>query len=381
MAVVMTTRGRFVEPFNPVIGRISERREVAAPADTVLICRAGQEPGIDTFKFAAVLVEGIAAAGSRVGAFDSLSHLAEDDIVLVDGTTGRVRTLFRKASPHNALFVTERCNSNCLMCSQPPRDDEGMLGLCHRVIDLLRDDPPPRLGVTGGEPTLFGAEFVRLIEHIKADLPGTTITALSNGRTFSDPDFVAAIAKVGHKRLRFSIPLHADVPDAHDLIAQAQGAFHETLGGLYNLEAAGIEAEIRVVLHALSVPRLPQLAEFIWRKLPFVAQVAFIGLEQMGYVKKNWDTLWIDPVDYAGSLRDAAEHLHRRGMDVSIYNLPLCILRREIWGMARQSISDHKQTLVEECASCDYQNHCPGLFTSGTERLSRGIWAMSMPSL
>lgn len=373
MAVVMAAHGRFSHPFEPVIGRVSETVAVASPTDTVLVCRSGRVPDVDLSSFAAVLMEGREAEGPRIGAYDDLSHLADGDLVMVDGTNGRTRTLFRRGSPHNALFVTERCNSNCLMCSQPPKDDDGMLGTCHRIIGLLKDQPPVRLGITGGEPTLFGVGFVRLLEHLKADLPNTAITSLSNGRTFADPALVSAIAAVRHPNLRFSIPLHADVPDVHDHIAQARGAFHQTLAGFYNLEAHGIEAEIRVVLHAQSVPRLGQLAEFVWRKLPFVAQVAFMGLEQMGYVKKNWDCLWIDPIDYADGLLAASEHLFRRGVDVSIYNLPLCVLPQAAWGLARKSISDHKQILIEECAGCAVRDHCPGFFTSGTARPSRAI--------
>lgn len=378
MAVAMIAHGRFPAPFKPVVGRVSERNnDATSPADTVLLLKRGASIDSSDRGFAAVLSEGDRSTHPCAGAFDDLSHLAEGDIVLVDGVSGRVRTLFRRNSPHNALFITEQCNSNCLMCSQPPKNDAGMLDLCHRVIDLLRDNPPARLGITGGEPTLFGEGFLRLIAHLKVDLPDTTITALTNGRTFSDASLVEAIAAIGHGGLRFSIPLHADVPDVHDHIAQAKGAFYETLAGFYNLQACGIEAEARIVLHALSIPRLPQLAEFIWRKIPFVAQVAFMGLEQMGYVKKNWDLLWIDPIDYANTLRRAAEHLYRRGVDVSIYNLPLCVLPLTIWGLARQSISDHKQTLIGECVECSVRDHCPGFFTSGIERPSRAILAVS----
>jgi hypothetical protein len=65
---------------------------------------------------------------------------------------------------------------------------------------------------------------------------------------------------------------------------------------LYNAEQAGLTLEIRVVLHKQSIPRLRQLANFIYRNFPFTAHVALMGLENMGYVKKNWDLLWIDPV-------------------------------------------------------------------------------------
>lgn len=370
----MAARGKFSAPFRPVIGRISETREIDTPSDTILVCRDGQLPEGNLSAFAAVLIEGEGATGLRTGTYESLAHLHPGDIVLVDGLSGRICTLFRQGSPHNALFLTEHCNSNCLMCSQPPKEDDGMLGACLRIVELLKNDPPTRLGITGGEPTLLGDGFIRLLEKLRDDLPDTVITALTNGRTFADPRLANQVGAVAHPHLRFSIPLHGDVPEVHDYIVQVRGAFVETLAGFYNLEASNVATEIRIVLHAQSVPRLHQLVEFIWRKLPFVAQVAFMGLEQMGYVKKNWDVLWIDPIDYADDLRNTTEYLFRCGLDVSVYNLPLCIIPKSVWGFSRQSISDHKQTLLEKCVGCDVKEHCAGFFTSGTERLSRAIF-------
>src|SRR5687768_8355949 len=45
-------------------------------------------------------------------------HLRDDDIAILE-PGGFVRTIYRPDSSHNTIFVTERCNSNCLMCSQP----------------------------------------------------------------------------------------------------------------------------------------------------------------------------------------------------------------------------------------------------------------------
>src|SRR5689334_24379788 len=52
------------------------------------------------------------------------------------------------------------------MCSQPPRNDsEGYLDTCLRMVELLKTSPPERLGITGGEPTLLGDRFVRLLQE------------------------------------------------------------------------------------------------------------------------------------------------------------------------------------------------------------------------
>ncbi|RZM18807.1 MAG: His-Xaa-Ser system radical SAM maturase HxsC, partial [Pedobacter sp.] len=61
----------------------------------------------------------------------TLDHLAEGDIVSVS-QDGNINTLYRVNSPHNTLLATERCNSNCLMCSQPPKDKDDI----NRLFDV-----------------------------------------------------------------------------------------------------------------------------------------------------------------------------------------------------------------------------------------------------
>jgi hypothetical protein len=49
-------------------------------------------------------------------------YLGDGDVLGVDHSSGKFRTLFRRNSAHNSFLVTERCNNYCLMCSQPPKD-------------------------------------------------------------------------------------------------------------------------------------------------------------------------------------------------------------------------------------------------------------------
>ena len=384
MATLMTAYGEFRATFPAVVGRVSRSIGVDAPGETVLLVQGQVPDGADLSAFAAVMTDQETDGLSEqpnVGRYENLGHLEDGDIVLIDGSTGFTRTLYRIGSLHNALFVTERCNNLCIMCSQPPRDDDGgPLRVAMRLISLLRATPPKRLTITGGEPTLLGDGFIRLLAALATELPTTTITCLSNGRGFADRVFTKAAADVGHPGIRFSIPIHGDVPDVHDYVAQARGAFRETIAGFYNLEECGLAVESRVVLHRQSVPRLAQLSEFIWRKLPFMRQVAFMGLENTGFAKMNWSDLWADPVDYADGLASAVIGLYRRGMAVSIYNIPYCILRPEVRGFARRSISDHKQTLVSECSECDVADHCAGFFSSCVERHSRAIQPIRLQS-
>ena len=200
---------------------------------------------------------------------------------------------------------------------------------------------------------------------------------LSNGRMYAYEDFVAKLAAVHHPDFLTSIPLYADNAADHDYVVQAKGAFDQTVQGFYNAAKHGLAVEVRVVLHKQTIPGLLPLMEFIYRTLPFVRHVALMGLENMGYVKKNWDLLWIDPVDYASDLEAAITYLFHRRVAASIYNLPLCVLPKALWSFARQSISDFKNIYLAECEGCSVRPHCAGLFQSSETRHSRAIRAIT----
>ena len=114
---------------------------------------------------------------------------------------------------------------------------------------------------------------------------------------------------------------------------------------------------------------------------PFVEHIAFMGLEMMGYTKTNLKTLWIDPLGYQDALVKAVSGLALRGMNVSIYNHQLCVLRRTLWRFARKSISDFKNIYLDTCQECAVLEECGGLFKSGEQIHSQHIRALSAADL
>jgi His-Xaa-Ser system radical SAM maturase HxsC len=164
------------------------------------------------------------------------------------------------------------------------------------------------------------------------------------------------------------IPLYADYYQVHDHVVQVKGAFNQTVRGLYNLARHGQRIEIRVVLHQLTVPRLTRLAQYIFKNLPFVEHIAFMGLENTGYTPFHLDQLWIDPVHYQEPLEEAVLHLAHLGMSVSIYNTQLCVLPGSLWPFVRKSISDWKNIYLEECQGCTKVEACGGLFASSATK-------------
>lgn len=297
------------------------------------------------------------------------------DVIRVNERSHLVSVIYRRGSRNNSLLVTERCNSYCVMCSQPPieRDDGARVAELLRVISLIDSDEGV-LGITGGEPTLLGDDLIRILSAAKAALPATRLHVLTNGRRFSETTFARQVAAVAHPGLQWAIPLYSDSPEVHDYVVQRHGAFAETLAGLMNLARYGQQIELRVVLQQATVRRLRQLAHFIARNLSFVDHVAWMGLEPMGFARPNWHEIWIEPEDYADPLADAIARLTDVRMATSIYNVPLCVLSERLRPFAAQSISDWKNSYVPECAGCALRNQCCGFFSSATRKyLPRNI--------
>jgi His-Xaa-Ser system radical SAM maturase HxsC len=381
VAIQLRARGLPQGEARRILGRVTRTAvDVALRPDFIRVVPRDTSPEESLSGYAAVLFEGPATAlgsGSDLHGYDDLDFLRDGYVAGVDTGSGQVRALYRPESPHNTLFATDRCNSNCLMCSQPPKDvDESQIVAQHlRLLDLI-EGAPQHLGITGGEPTLLKEGLVQILSRLKERFPETSVLMLSNGRMYAYEDFVRALVAVDHPHFLTSIPLYADNAVHHDYVVQAKGAFDQTIQGFYNAARHGLAVEVRVVLHKQTIPGLLALVEFIYRNLPFVRHVALMGLENMGYVKKNWDLLWIDPVDYADTLEAAVRHLYHRRVHVSIYNLPLCVLPKSLWSFARQSISDFKNIYLDECKACSVKKHCAGLFQSSESRHSRAIKAI-----
>ncbi len=311
----------------------------------------------------------------------TLFHLSDGDVLKVDPEARSIRVLYRKHSSHNAFLITERCNSFCLMCSQPPRDiDDGYIVDDIAAALPLVDPETGEIAITGGEPTLLAGRFVELVRLFESYLPRTALHVLSNGRNFKDAALAQAVGQVGHHDIMFGIPLYSDISDIHDFVVQADGAYDETIRGLLNLRAARVPIEIRIVIHKQTYERLPALAEFIARNLTFVNHVALMGLEMTGFTKANLEALWIDPSTYAKELTAAVNTLDRFRIRTSIYNHQLCLIPERIRKFSVKSISDWKNEYMPECASCVRMAECGGFFSSAVLRYSDKITPFQMTS-
>lgn len=124
--MLLKTKGTPLGVDIPIVGRVTFTPEGDAE---ILIANDNIPHQLERFK-------AILSTSSHLPLFDKpcvhsvaeIEHLSEGDIIVIN-TDGVINTLYRVNSHHNFLLFTERCNSNCLMCSQPPKnkDDTGYL--------------------------------------------------------------------------------------------------------------------------------------------------------------------------------------------------------------------------------------------------------------
>ena len=273
---------------------------------------------------------------------------------------------FRIDSNDNTLFTTARCNNNCIMCCQPPLDNDDIEELYERNIEIINRAPKniPVVGISGGEPTLLGDKLVDLIRHIRQTLPDSDIHILSNGRNFKDIEYTRKVVEAADDKLFVGVPLHSDYYRDHDIIAGAKEAYNETIAGIFNLGALGAVIELRIVINKLNYMRLPQMADFIHKNLPFVAWTAFMAMEHIGHAVSNERNVWAEPINYANKLAEAVLTLAQWRKEVAVYNVPLCLIPKQIHQFAQKSISDWKNKYLHECNQCSLKSKCCGLFAT-----------------
>lgn len=284
----------------------------------------------------------------------------EYDVLSISGV-GKINVLWEKNSVHNAFYVTDICNSKCIMCPQIDGNsthyDE-----CIKILDLIDLNNHEEVGITGGEPSLNMDKLIELLEAIAKKKPNQRVHILTNGRNFSKIENVEQLSKIKNIKLSFGIPIYSDIAEEHDYIVGVDGSFKETINGLYNLAQYKQDIEIRIVILRQNYKRLSAIASYIYRNLPFISHVALMGMEYHGNAEKNYDIVSIDPIEYKNELYKAIKEYVRYNINADIYNLPHCLTDNRIHKFCRDSISTWKKTFLPQCDKCKIKNSCSGVF-------------------
>lgn len=286
---------------------------------------------------------------------------------------GSLHLVYDDSSNDNYLFVTGRCNSNCIMCPSPVqarmRSPEANVD---GLIELVRYIPSDvrHLTITGGEPFLAGKKLFRLLSVLKDRLPATEFLFLTNGRIFALESYVDGLVETMPSGSLVAIPLHGSVASLHDRVTQAPGSFEQTTRGIRALLEHEVPVELRLVVNRLNMDDFDHIADLILADFKGIEYVSVIAMEMTGAARVNRDRVWVPYGEAFRSVRHAVNKLLAGGVDVKLYNFPLCTVDRGYWTLCEKSISPSKVRFAQACESCGYRTACGGVF-AGTLALEK----------
>lgn len=281
-----------------------------------------------------------------------------NDVIFVEPSARRAQRWIRAKSPHNTLLVTEQCDQLCVMCSQPPKKSH--TDLFEYFAAACRLAPPGvTIGFSGGEPTLHKTKLFELLLAIRTDRPDLNFHVLTNAQHFNRED--AAILKK-LRNVLWGVPLYAAEPHSHDKIVGKCGAFEILLRNLALMAGAGAAIELRTVVTQQNAKEFAPLANLIVDRLSYIDVWAVMQLERIGFAKRQWNDLFFDHSKDFSSIGTALSAAMLHGVDISLYNFPLCTLPAAWRPYAVRSISDWKNKYLLVCDRCSAKSECAGFF-------------------
>jgi His-Xaa-Ser system radical SAM maturase HxsC len=261
------------------------------------------------------------------------------------------------------IIPTLSCNERCIICPQC-KESSGVGALSASIVSSIDYSRIHQVYITGGEPYIAAELLSEIVARIPNDIE---ISILTNGTlNLLESPFLL------RDRLRFCIPLYASISDLHNRIVGYCG-FYKTIKNLFHLGNNNIVVELRNVITKQNYTNLPLFAHYVCNNLPFVANVALMGLELIENAEKNSSALWVDPTDYNQYLLEAVNMLIDFKIPCSLFNMPLCTLPNELYNLHVASISPWKRRYLEKCKHCNIQNKCGGMFFSSASAYSHYI--------
>lgn len=295
---------------------------------------------------------------------DSFMNCHNYDVFLIS-ENGSAFMSYDNSSSENLFFVTGKCNSNCIMCPSPEHMRRyGEDANIDVLIDIASHIPAdtPHLTITGGEPFLAGKDIFRLLTYCKNKFTCTEFLILTNGRIFAINEYCQLLQETIPGNTFMGIPIHGASAEIHDSITQAPGSFHQTLTGLKKLHSMGIKLEIRIVVCRNNVLDIEDIAKLIVERLPNVDRVCIMAMEMTGNAFINRDEVWIPYSETFVYVKKAVDRLASAGINVKLFNYPLCTVEERYWTLCEKSISDYKVRFWKYCDQCSVKTSCGGVF-------------------
>ncbi len=167
----------------------------------------------------------------------------------------------RPTAPYRMdLAITYRCNNDCAHCynARERNFPELTTQEWFRVIDRLWSLGVPHIVFTGGEATLRN-DLPELIKH--AENNGQITGLNTNARRLIDMDYVHRLTDAGLDHVQITV--ESCVPEIHDEMMRAKGAFKQTITGLNNVLNTKLYVMTNTTMLRTNVHTIPDTLDFL----------------------------------------------------------------------------------------------------------------------
>lgn len=295
-------------------------------------------------------------------------YINDGDILYFNDKEKTITTILTQNSNENTLLLTERCNSNCIFCSQPPKkinDEYLFVDALKSIISFNHDN---YIGLSGGEVTINKKLFIEFLNELKLNNNKTPLHILTNGKNFADYSFTKnVIANLGERDVIWAIPIYGHTSKLHDQIVQSKNSFVKTSYGVLNLLEQGQKIEIRIVVNKLNYKELENIIDYLFSSFKVINSISIMNIEPIGFARENFEDLYVSVKEQNSSLIKAIRKSSVYGFNCFLYNYPYCLLDKDIRKNTVKSISDWKNYYPNECNDCKEKENCAGFFTSANK--------------
>lgn len=167
----------------------------------------------------------------------------------------------RPSAPYRMdLAVTYRCNNDCAHCynARERNFPELTTEQWFKIMDQLWALGVPHIVFTGGEATLRN-DLPELIKHAESN---GQITGLNtNARRLMDESYVQKLVDAGLDHVQITV--ESCVPEIHDEMMRAKGAFKQTITGLNNVLATKLYVMTNTTMLRTNIDTIPATLDFL----------------------------------------------------------------------------------------------------------------------
>lgn len=165
------------------------------------------------------------------------------------------------------LELTTACDNQCLHCYNFWEKSTAPIqqltkSQVEQVVNDLAQNGVFYLTITGGEPLLNDSSLIACIKG--AGRRGLEVS-LNTNLASATKDLLYQLQNLGVKRVLTSLISFEEA--THDLIAQRQGAHKETIRGIENAQAVGLNVVVNMVVTRLNLEQVYQTGYFCYQQL------------------------------------------------------------------------------------------------------------------